>query len=62
MPPFALRSERFSAEGSISAGAIRRNMGRSSLDPISLLVREAVQNSWDARLDTLPALGIIAQA
>lgn len=51
MPHFALRSERFSAEGSISAGAIRRNMGRSSLDPISLLVREAVQNSWDARLD-----------
>lgn len=51
MPPFALRSERFSAEGSISAGAIRRNMGRSSLDPISLLVREAVQNSWDARID-----------
>jgi hypothetical protein len=25
-------------------------MDRSSLDPISLLVREAVQNSWDARI------------
>lgn len=51
MKPFSLRSERFSAEGSISAGAIRRNMGRSSLDSLSLLVREAVQNSWDARID-----------
>lgn len=51
MPTFTLRSERFAAEGSISAGAIRRNMGRSTLDPISLLVREAVQNAWDARID-----------
>ena len=51
MPPFSLRSERFSAAGSMSADAIRRNMGRSSLDSISLLVREAVQNSWDARID-----------
>jgi hypothetical protein len=51
MPTFALRSERFSAEGSISAGAIRRNMGRSTLDPVSLIIREAVQNSWDARID-----------
>ncbi len=48
---FALKSEAFAREGSISAAAIRRNMGRSSLDPVSLLVREAVQNSWDARVD-----------
>lgn len=51
MTPFSLRSERFSPEGSISAGAIRQNMGRSTLDPVSLLIREAVQNSWDARTD-----------
>lgn len=51
MAAFTLRSEQFAAEGSISAGAIRRNMGRSMLDPISLLLREAVQNSWDARID-----------
>jgi len=51
MTPFTLRSERFSAEGSISAGAIRQNMGRSTLDPVSLLIREAAQNSWDARTE-----------
>ena len=51
MTPFSLRSERFSPEGSISAGAIRQNMGRSILDPVSLLIREAVQNSWDARTE-----------
>ena len=51
MVRFTLKSERFSPEGSISGAAIRRNLGRSSLDPLSILVREAVQNSWDARLD-----------
>jgi hypothetical protein len=51
MVRFFLKSERFSPEGSISGAAIRRNLGRSSLDPLSILIREAVQNSWDARLD-----------
>lgn len=51
MVRFTLKSERFSPEGSISGAAIRRNLGRSSLDPLSILIREAVQNSWDARLD-----------
>lgn len=46
-----LKSERFSPEGSISGTAIRKNLGRSALDPLSILIREAVQNSWDARLD-----------
>lgn len=46
-----LKSERFSPEGSISGGAIRRNLGRSHLDALSLLIRESVQNSWDARID-----------
>lgn len=46
-----LKSEKFSPEGSISGGAIRRNLGRSSLDALSLLIRESVQNSWDARID-----------
>jgi hypothetical protein len=58
MVRFTLKSERFSPEGSISGTAIRRNLGRSSLDPLSILIREAVQNSWDARLDR--AVGCIS--
>lgn len=42
-------SQRFSAEGSQTAAGILNQLGRSGLAPFQILVREAVQNSWDAR-------------
>ena len=49
--PFTLYSEKYPPTGGMSGNAIRRNLGRSHLDNLSVLIREAVQNSWDARLD-----------
>lgn len=43
-------SQPFPAEGSQTASGIRRQLGRTELDPVNVLVRESVQNSWDARL------------
>lgn len=43
-------SEPFPATGSQTASGIRRQLGKSELDPVNVLVREAVQNCWDARL------------
>lgn len=51
MKVFKLYSEKFRPEGGAAAQGIGRAMGRPRLDQISVLIREAVQNSWDARLE-----------
>jgi hypothetical protein len=45
-----LQSERYQPTGGISAEGVRNQLGRPRIDRLTLLVREAVQNSWDARL------------
>ncbi|RAG83791.1 hypothetical protein DN069_20340 [Streptacidiphilus pinicola] len=40
----------FRADGGITADGLLNQLGRPSLSRLSLLVREAAQNSWDARL------------
>jgi hypothetical protein len=45
----SLHSEMFQPEGGAGGDAARRALGRPRLDRLSVLVREAVQNSWDAR-------------
>ena len=42
-------SQRFAPEGSAAAEGIAKQLGIPSLDPLTVLVREAAQNSWDAR-------------
>ncbi len=42
-------SQPFAPEGSAAAEGITKQLGRPSLDPLTILVREAAQNSWDAR-------------
>lgn len=44
-------SQRFAAEGGAAAEGISKQLGRPALDPLTVLVREAAQNSWDARHD-----------
>jgi hypothetical protein len=49
-------SQQFAPEGSAAAEGIAKQLGVSSLDPLTVLVREAAQNSWDAHrhdVDTL---------
>ncbi|MET7757838.1 hypothetical protein ABZT27_24520 [Streptomyces sp. NPDC005389] len=40
-------------EGASRGEGIRKQLGRPDLDPLQVLVREAAQNTWDARLSTL---------
>jgi len=44
-------SERYSTLGGTAGSAMKRTIGKSPLDPWHVFLREAVQNSWDARLD-----------
>lgn len=50
MKPLSLYSETFRPEGGAAGQGIRGALGRPKLDFISLMIREAVQNSWDARI------------
>jgi hypothetical protein len=43
-------SQKYAAEGSAAAEGISRQLGRPPMDPLTILVRESAQNSWDARL------------
>lgn len=43
-------SQRVAAEGSTASEGIRRQLGKPKLDPLTVLVREAAQNSCDAAL------------
>jgi hypothetical protein len=54
--PLNLQSELFSATGGAAAEGVSNQLGRPRADRFTLLVREAVQNSWDARL--APAGGV----
>ena len=42
-------SQPFPPDGTISSAAMPRALGTPSLDPLVVLLREASQNSWDAR-------------
>ncbi|WP_159806421.1 hypothetical protein [Cellulomonas citrea] len=45
-------SQPFRPDGGIAAEGLRNQLGRPSLSVLTVLVREAAQNSWDARLPT----------
>ncbi|MBP1300780.1 hypothetical protein JOD95_000805 [Curtobacterium sp. 1310] len=45
-------SQPFAEEGSATAEGIINQLGRPALDELTVLVREAAQNSWDARAGT----------
>ena len=51
MKPLDLELERFSHTGGIDGDGASRLLGRPKLEPVPLLVREAVQNSWDSRIN-----------
>jgi hypothetical protein len=45
-----LDSEPYSAYGNISADGVRKLLGAPPLDRLTTMIRETVQNSWDARI------------
>ncbi len=47
--PLDIELERFSHAGGIDGDGATRLLGRPPIEPLPLLIREAVQNSWDAR-------------
>ncbi|MEV4062202.1 hypothetical protein [Nonomuraea dietziae] len=47
-------SQTFPPEGASVAEGIRNQLGRPTLDLLTILVRESAQNSWDARLRDHP--------
>lgn len=59
MPTLTLQSEKYGPYGSMSADGVQQLLGQPNLEPLEVLVRETVQNSWDARLpDTAPKYSI----
>lgn len=51
-------SEPFTATGGAAAEGILNQLGRPHIHPLEVLVREAVQNSWDARRDDEPTVAV----
>ena len=49
MKPLDMQAESYVATGNIASEGMRNQLGRPRLDRLSLLVREAAQNSWDAK-------------
>ncbi len=50
LPVLDLHSERYGPTGNVAAAGIQNQLGRPKLDRLTVLVREALQNSWDARV------------
>ncbi|MGO4200617.1 hypothetical protein AB4Z09_02455 [Rhodococcus sp. TAF43] len=51
---FGWESQMYPPHGATAAEGIRNQLGRPALNYLTVLVREAAQNSWDARSDTRP--------
>lgn len=47
--PLDLQSERFVATGNVASEGVLNQIGRPRMDHLEVLLREAVQNAWDAR-------------
>src|SRR4051812_23845444 len=58
MDPLDLESEVYPPTGAIAAEGARKALGRPALDPLAVLVREAVQNSWDAKKESDPSVAV----
>lgn len=57
MNDYTWYSQPFRADGGITADGLLGQLGRPNLSRLTLLVREAAQNSWDARRDNENVVG-----
>jgi hypothetical protein len=53
--------ESYPRAGGLAAAGFYKLLGRPRLDPLTVLVRETAQNSWDARLDNGSPVGFTVQ-
>lgn len=51
-------SEPYQATGGLAAEGVINQLGRPDIEPLEVLVREAVQNCWDARRETSPTIRV----
>jgi hypothetical protein len=51
-------SEPYSATGGLAAEGVLNQLGRPNIEPLEVLVREAVQNCWDAKRTTAPGITV----
>jgi hypothetical protein len=51
-------SEPYNATGGLAAQGVLNQLGRPDIEPLEVLVREAVQNCWDARRDTAQTITV----
>ena len=51
MKPLDLHSETYLPTGNLAAAGFAKQLGKPRMDKIALLLRETIQNSWDARVD-----------
>lgn len=58
MPLLTRYSEPYSATGGLAAEGVLNQLGRPNIAPLEVLVREAVQNCWDAKRDTAPGIAV----
>ena len=56
MKPLELQSERYGALGNLASEGVKNQLGRPRLDQLTVLIRESVQNSWDAHDPTSPEI------
>lgn len=56
--PLYLHSEKVGPTGGVTSIGVKNQLGRPQLDPLTVLVREAVQNSWDARSNSTAPVDI----
>ncbi len=47
--PLVLQSERYNPTGNLASEGVRNQLGRPKLDQLTVLMRESMQNSWDAK-------------
>jgi hypothetical protein len=58
MPQMERYSEPYSATGGLAAEGVLNQLGRPNIEPLEVLVREAVQNCWDAKRPTSPGITV----
>jgi hypothetical protein len=51
-------SEPYHATGGIAAAGVLNQLGRPDIEPLEVLVREAIQNCWDARREDEPGIHV----
>ena len=58
MSTMQLFSEPYRATGGLAAEGVINQLGRPDIEPLEVLVREAVQNCWDAKSPSAPGITV----